>query len=344
MMSVEEDLSQFWQEAEKESLKRETEATFRVDIIRKARVRNAKAMALTPEEIPRKEFIMGREEDENDIVITRPTTIKQQEGAEYDGHGYLFSQPWLAMIRAEWVQRTSHLRHQKLRILELGSFEGASTTWILDNLMNHDESNLIAVDTFEGGMEHQKGPDGQDSYNLSSWPLLHRFKSNVSQSHNYDKLTFMKSTTLAALLTLRRQNRMFDFIYIDASHVAIDVLSDAIMCWHMLPVGGMMVFDDFSWKGYLEDCYNPRIAIEGFLACVKPEVESEETESQMWVKRVLKRGFPTPNLDPDLYYWDRGLAKKELSDEIGDEATGSNAGKKGSAELRVSEAESGTGA
>lgn len=37
-----------------------------------------------------------------------------------------------------------------------GAFEGASMTWILDNLMSHPESTLTSVDTLEGGIEYQE--------------------------------------------------------------------------------------------------------------------------------------------------------------------------------------------
>ncbi|KAL9607225.1 MAG: hypothetical protein Q9204_009356, partial [Flavoplaca sp. TL-2023a] len=222
-------------------------------------------------------------------------------------------QDWFELIRPEWEQRTAHLRGRELRILEIGCFEGCSTTWILDNLMSHPNSVMTVIDTFEGGMEHQD--DGAldhptDRYQLST--LKRRFDANVAKCTEVAKLNVMQARSDDALVALRQQRRRFDFIYIDASHVAIDVLHDAVMSWQMLDQGGLIVFDDYSWRGFIEDCYNPRTAVRAFIKCARPEVECIETESQLWVKRVPNCVPATPNPDPALYYWDKGTAKHVL--------------------------------
>ncbi|KAI9715663.1 MAG: hypothetical protein M1812_005815 [Candelaria pacifica] len=186
------------------------------------------------------------------------TTTSDQTDCKYD-----LQQDWFDIVREEWEVRTQPLRGQKLQILEIGSFEGASTKWMLDNLMDHPESSLTAIDTFQGSMEHKEGTDAVDKYGLSS--LDDCFRANVSKSKHPDKLHVMKMQSHKALLEPRNEARQFDFIYVDASHVAIDVLHDAVNCWSLLKTEGTMVFDNFSWKAYLQDCYNPRIAIEAFI-------------------------------------------------------------------------------
>jgi Methyltransferase domain len=227
-------------------------------------------------------------------------------GTQADHHDrsrFTFQEGWFELVRPEWEKPTLSLRGKKLHILEVGSFEGASTTWILDNLMSHPESSMTVIDTFEGGMEHQAHPDRVHKHDITA--LESRFRANVAKCEHVGKLRVMKARSDDALLALRRESARSDFIYVDASHVAIDVLYDAVVCWRMLNVDGMMVFDDFRWKGYMEDCYNPRVAIFGFLRCAAPEVETRETESQMWVTKVLNRVPATPNPDPALYYWEK---------------------------------------
>ena len=219
-----------------------------------------------------------------------------------DRSRFTFQRSWFdEHVLPEWEKFTRSIRGMKLNILEVGSFEGGSTTWILDNLMTHPESRMTAIDTFEGGMEHLD-PGQVHAFDVSS--LENRFRSNVSKCEHVNKLRVMKAKSDDALLDLRREGSRFDFIYIDASHVAIDVLHDAVTCWRMLDVHGTMVFDDVAWKGYMEDCYNPRIAIKSFIQCATQEIEARETESQMWLTRVPNRIPATPNLDPALYYWE----------------------------------------
>lgn len=226
-----------------------------------------------------------------------------------DRSRFTFRQQWFdEVIRADWERHTQHLRGQKLQVLEIGCFEGASTTWILDNLMHDPGSTLISIDTFEGGMEHNQDSDNAAKYGLAS--LEDRFRANVARCEHVGKLEVLKARSDDALVDLRNRHAVFDFVYIDASHVAIDVLHDAVTSWPMLKVHGTMVFDDYTWKGFLEDCYNPRIAIQAFLHCAAPELKSERVESQIWVTKVPNRTNPTPNPDPEVYYWDENAGLK----------------------------------
>ena len=220
-----------------------------------------------------------------------------------------FQHRWFdAAIRADWEKLTSHLRDKKLQVLEIGCYEGASTTWMLDHLVKHPESSLTVVDTFEGGLEHQQTEKASE-YDLSS--LENRFWANVSKCQDYkQKLHVMKGNSDDALLALRKENKKFDFIYIDASHTALDVLHDAVLCWRMLNLRGTLVFDDWRWRGFLEDCYNPRIAIQAFLFCAESEIETVETEYQMWITRIESKINPTPNPHPEVYYFDASAGLK----------------------------------
>lgn len=219
-----------------------------------------------------------------------------------DRSRFAFQNNWFEQIIPEWEALTVSLRlpstPKAIHILELGSFEGASTTWMLDNLMHDPASTITAIDTFAGGMEHS-------STEVDS--LYAHFLANVKQCSCIHQLRIMQALTKDALITLRKEGAKFDFIYIDASHVAIDVLHDAVLCWHMLELDGTLVFDDWRWKGYLEDVYNPRIAIMAFLQCAAPEVKVQETKSQMWVTRVQNERQATKNPDPALYYWDNSV-------------------------------------
>ena len=222
------------------------------------------------------------------------------DGKEADPRNrFVFSQDWFEWLIPDWEQLTAPLRSKALHILEIGSFEGASATWMLDNLMSHPDSTLTTIDTFGGSMEHSDGTDKVNgTYNLSS--LEARFRANVNRCEQVGKLRVIKAASDEALIQLRQENATFDFIYIDGSHTAVDVLSDAVLCWRMLKVQGIMVFDDWSWKGYEEECYNPRAAIKAFLRCAAPELLCAETEAQMWVLRVPNYVPATRNSDADL--------------------------------------------
>ena len=235
---------------------------------------------------------------------TRSSPLDQSSERSKFTFRYYWFDEW---VRADWERLTQPLRGKRLQVLEIGCFEGASTTWILDNLMSHPLSTLTSVDTFELSMEHKKG-DNSGKYDVAT--LEDRFRANVAKCEQAGKLEVMKTKSEEALVKLREKGARFDFIYIDASHAAFDVLHDAVVSWPMLNLNGTMVFDDFTWKGFMEDCYNPRIAIQAFLHCAAPELKSERVKSQIWVTKVTNHIHPTPNPDPELYYWDEEAGLK----------------------------------
>jgi predicted O-methyltransferase YrrM len=57
----------------------------------------------------------------------------------------------------------------------------------------------------------------------------------------------------------------FDFIYIDGSHTAKDVLTDACMAWPLLKQGGLMVFDDYLWGDSRDILHRPKMATDFFV-------------------------------------------------------------------------------
>lgn len=47
--------------------------------------------------------------------------------------------------------------------------------------------------------------------------------------------------------------QQFDLIYIDGSHMRVDVMMDAVLAWPLLKAGGVMVFDDYEWDRYRDN-------------------------------------------------------------------------------------------
>jgi predicted O-methyltransferase YrrM len=64
----------------------------------------------------------------------------------------------------------------------------------------------------------------------------------------------------------------FDFVYIDGSHLAANVLSDAVMAWPLLKVGGVLAFDDYEW-GNGSNLGAPKQAIDAFERIFHPNLD-----------------------------------------------------------------------
>ena len=78
---------------------------------------------------------------------------------------------------------------------------------------------------------------------------------------------------------------LFDFIYIDGSHIAKDVLTDACMAWPLLKPKGLMVFDDYMWGSPRDILHRPKPAIDAFTNLFAEEAEIIHVGYQLVVRK-----------------------------------------------------------
>ena len=193
---------------------------------------------------------------------------------------YQFTKDWFSWAPPVWEQLTPLLPERK-NFLEIGSFEGRSTVWIVENMME-DGGEITCIDTWEGGMEHVHGEMvGAEA----------RFDKNMAllnEKFPERKVLKLKTTSTTALArTITNGPVSFDFIYIDGSHVAKDVLTDACMSWPMLKVGGIMVFDDYTWRPQgLTTMQRPKIAVDTFVNFFEDELELIHVGYQLTVRKI----------------------------------------------------------
>lgn len=168
--------------------------------------------------------------------------------------GLEFTARWFDGHIKEWlyVFRRMGWRDQPLELLEIGSFEGRSSLFLLSVL---GRAHLTAVDTWEGSDEHQ----GREEVRA----LEAKFDRNCAA--HCDRITKMRQTSSLALEELKAKGRRFDLVYVDGSHFAEQVLLDAINAWSVLKEGGLLIFDDYVWRYYPDVRENPAWAINHFL-------------------------------------------------------------------------------
>ena len=176
---------------------------------------------------------------------------------------YKFTQDWFSHNIPVWEQLKGLLPGQpgNRTFLEIGSFEGRSMVWIVENMMSDGEA-LDCIDTWEGSEEHKNGElsGAEERFEHNRQLVINRFPERIVDVH---KGTSTQS--LACWLTgIDGDDRLYDFIYIDGSHTAKDVLTDACMAWPLLKQGGLMVFDDYLWGDSRDILHRPRFAVDVF--------------------------------------------------------------------------------
>jgi SAM-dependent methyltransferase len=143
--------------------------------------------------------------------------------------GYRYTQDWFSYHEATWLAHFGSLAGRPgLRFLEIGSFEGRSACWIAEHLLTGDGSILVCVDPFNGYPDQERNFD-------------HNVNASASTAQKVLKLRGRSCDVLQFLPA-----EGFDFIYVDGSHAALDVIQDAAEAWKLLKPGGIMVFDDYA--------------------------------------------------------------------------------------------------
>jgi len=192
---------------------------------------------------------------------------------------YQYTKDWFQWAPQVWEQLIPHLPARK-NFLEIGSFEGRSSVWIAQHMME-DDGELICIDTWEGGEEHTP----EDMAGTES--RFHHNTGLVMGNFVDRKILPIKSTSVEALGGLITQKKQFDFIYIDGSHLAKDVLTDACMAWPLLKDKGFMAFDDYMWRppgfGTLQ---RPKIAVDSFVNIFEDELLIAHSGYQLIVRKV----------------------------------------------------------
>lgn len=191
---------------------------------------------------------------------------------------YQFSNDWFMSSPSIWP-RLASMMQRRADFLEIGSYEGRSSVWTIENMVP-DSGSLTCIDNWKGGEEHSEDDmaavEARFDYNIN----LVTTKFPNREVHK------MKQSSIDALATLVSGGAQFDFIYIDGSHQSKDVMTDSCLAWHLLRVGGLMVWDDYLWGHPRDVLHKPKFAIDTFTTIFGEELSVIYTGYQMSVKKT----------------------------------------------------------
>lgn len=165
---------------------------------------------------------------------------------------------WVSYHLPYWERWFEPLKDRPVKFLEIGSFEGRSAVWFLDNILTHSEASIMCIDPWE--WDHRDFPVDAEA----------NCRSNLAPYGS--KVTLVKGYSVDILPKI---DFKIDGCYIDGSHHAKDCLTDMVFCWRLLNPGGLMLVDDYGWT-------NPRVpkppktAIDAFSTCfiIQPELST----------------------------------------------------------------------
>lgn len=155
-----------------------------------------------------------------------------------------FSQDWFSSMQSNFDYIFNDIKPR--RVLEIGAFEGRSTCYFIEKCASfHDEGvEIVSIDTWQGGQEH-----GDIDMNAAEAAYMHNVQLQVNRFSGVT-VTKIKSDSHSAMIKLLADGQAgsFDFIYVDGSHEAPDVLFDALLAHRLVKVDGVIGFDDYLWS------------------------------------------------------------------------------------------------
>lgn len=121
--------------------------------------------------------------------------------------------------------------------LEIGVFEGRSGCHAISEL---PRLKYTGIDLWQPeGLSPIHYPDAETAV----VEIERRARANLLKLVNDARILKGEATYHAS--SLMQAGEKFDIIYIDAAHFALNVMAEAAICWQMLKIGGVMIFDDY---------------------------------------------------------------------------------------------------
>lgn len=146
-----------------------------------------------------------------------------------NAHDGAFHEDWFGHNVPHWERWLApYAGRAGLRALEIGSFEGRATRWLCENVLTGEDARIDCVDLFATDPVY-------GDYHA-------RFRANTAAFA--ERITEHAGPSYAML---KRLDGPYDIVYVDGWHSAFGALADGVMCWPMLNVGGLMIFDDYLW-------------------------------------------------------------------------------------------------
>ena len=178
----------------------------------------------------------------------------------------------------DWINTLNGFKNTKFKFLEIGSFEGNSALFILENFK---QSYLICVDQWKQLYREDGKREGYEDLLIND--IEKNFDTNLK---NYSG-RFLKHK-ISSNNFFKNNKEEFDIIYIDGSHFASDVFEDCKNSWSVLKINGLLILDDYFWKGYSKLEENPAFAINQFLKEVNNRFEVVNfSKFQLFLRKLI---------------------------------------------------------
>jgi hypothetical protein len=212
------------------------------------------------------------------LILSTGAVFASSEDISAQGYKkqYSFSKNWFTHKIPSWTQILKEFQGKpNVNYLEIGTFEGRSALWLLENILTHPTSKITIIDAFE-----------EDTYRT--------FTSNVNLSGEANKFNILVGLSTEKIKEL--PSNSIDFAYIDGSGKGIVMLSDLVSVWNLVKDDGIIICSRYALDANLRRALElqpndpgPLEAIDAFSKVYKPYIKILAFQENQVIFRKIRR-------------------------------------------------------
>jgi hypothetical protein len=213
------------------------------------------------------------------LVVTNPDTLWPHVVAQPDNtphpykKDYRFTQDWFSSNIPVWAGVLKQYQGKPdVQYLEVGTWEGRSLLWVLDNVLTHPTSRLTAIDPL---IDDPGWPDSKD--------IKGTLFANVKLSGQEERVNVIVGFSQTELRKLPLES--YDIIYIDGSHASNDTLEDLVLSFRLLKENGLLIMDDYQHYADRLLFDRPKFSMDAFYATFRGQFEVIHYGWQVMLKK-----------------------------------------------------------
>ncbi|MFM9268116.1 tetratricopeptide repeat protein [Tychonema sp. BBK16] len=198
-----------------------------------------------------------------EAIICHQKASELRGWAECAAKDYQFTQDWFTHNIPVWKRHLQQFAGTpEFQVVEIGSFQGMSACWLLDNILTHPTAKITCIDLY----------------------FQQDFKGNIAKTGVADQVIELEGYSQNLLVNLTSE--YYDIAYVDGCHKPTSALQDAILSWRLVKVGGMMIFDDYEFTFPDSPEQDTKIGINLFLEMFANQLEVVHKGYQLIVKKT----------------------------------------------------------
>jgi predicted O-methyltransferase YrrM len=182
----------------------------------------------------------------------------------------------------------SQIKHRQIRVLEVGVYAGVSLIHILNLIPN---SIGMAIDKWENYTE----TTDSENYllkNMENHNVEESFYKNVENAEMKHRIIARKGDSFNTLMSLHKvlnKEDLFDFIYVDGSHLLLDSYVDILLSWKILNKGGVLAIDDVTYNTHFSNktLESPFVGVNYFLETYKGQYKLLSYNYRVFLQKLV---------------------------------------------------------